>query len=182
MKKILVFLTIALLSVVFLVKPAHAQEVVVKEEAQVATMPAYLLPYPGILSDSPLYKIKLLRDKIWLAITQDPKKKEQLYLLFADKKIAIAKALAEKKQYSLAKDSALKGENELTNLTFYYKMNRLKPDASFLSTLKRASQKHRQVFEEIQTIVPQNEKDVYAALVGFSNRNEEEFGLIAAQE
>lgn len=181
MKKLFAFLVLGVLCITFAVTSAHAQETE-KQETKEASAPAYMLPYPGILPDNPLYKIKVLRDKIWIAITQDPVKKARLYLLFADKKIAMAKALAQKNKFTLARDSALKGENEFTLLTFFYKNNSIKPDDSFLTTLHRASQKHREVLKEIQTLVPQEEKDIYTTIEGFSKRNEEEFGLIAAQQ
>lgn len=151
------------------------------QETKEAT-PTYTLPYPGILADNPLYKIKLLRDKIWFSLVQDQDEKAKLYLLFADKKIAMALALAQKGNYSLAQETALKGENELTQLTFFYKIGAVKPDEAFYNTLLRASKKHQETFAEIQSIVPENEKEIYTTLKNFSLRNEEEFGLIGHQE
>lgn len=178
MKKIFTFLMLAGLCLTVAVTSAHAQETAT-QETKVATEPAYLLSYPGILSDNPFYKIKLLRDKIWMAITQDPTKKAQLYLLFADKGIAMAQALAQKKEFALARDSALKAENEFTELTFFYKNNNIQPDAAFLATLQRASQKHREVLAEIQTLVPEQEKAIYTTIEEFSKRNEDEFVVLS---
>src|SRR5258706_345152 len=48
----------------------------------------YNLPYPGsILSDNILWPLKALRDKVWLAVTVNPSKKADLYLLIADTKL-----------------------------------------------------------------------------------------------
>jgi hypothetical protein len=180
MKKFLGFLVFGVLCITFFVTSPHAQETQ-QMETKTSSASSYMLPYPGILPDNPLYKIKLLRDKIWIAITKDPVKKSRLYLLFADKKIAAAKALAQKNEFTLARNIALKGENEFTELTFYYKNNSIKPDTSFFTTLTLASQKHREVLEEIKALVPQEEKAIYTTIEEFSKRNEEEFGLIINQ-
>ena len=181
MNKSFVFFILTGLCITLAVAPVDAQ-IAEKQETKKVSAPAYLLAYPGILSDSPLYKFKLLRDKIWFSLTQDPSKKAKLYLLFADKKIAMAKTLAQKNEFALARDSALKGENEMTELTFFYKNNNLIPEPAFFNTLILASQKHREVLEEISSLVPQEEKAIYATIEGFSKRNEEEFGLIEQQE
>lgn len=47
----------------------------------------YDLPYPGILPDNPLYKLKALRDKAIGFLISDPKKKAEFNLLQADKRL-----------------------------------------------------------------------------------------------
>jgi hypothetical protein len=56
---------------------------------------SYKLPYPGILPNHPLYRIKEFRDNLLERLTRDPIKKVELHLLFADKKIAAAQFLAD---------------------------------------------------------------------------------------
>ena len=70
----------------------------------------YYLPYPGILPDHPLYKVKMVRDWIWLWLTTEPVKKAELLLLFADKRIGAGKALIEGNQVSLGISTLTKGE------------------------------------------------------------------------
>lgn len=70
----------------------------------------YYLPYPGILPDHPLYKIKMLRDQVWLLLTSDPAKKAELLLLFADKRIGAGEVLIRGNQVSLGISTLIKGE------------------------------------------------------------------------
>lgn len=73
----------------------------------------YALPYPGLLSDSPLYFVKALRDRIVEIFIADPLKKADFYLLAADKRLAEGSLLFDKgsSKYSLAESTISKGEN-----------------------------------------------------------------------
>ena len=73
----------------------------------------YYLPYPGILPDSPLYKIKMVRDRIWLWLTPEPVSRTEKLLLYSDKRVAAGKALIEGGQVSLGISTLLKGEKYL---------------------------------------------------------------------
>lgn len=73
----------------------------------------YYLPYPGILPDSPLYKVKALRDRISLWLVTDPGKKAEKELLLADKRIGAAVALLDGGKDELAVSTATKGEKYL---------------------------------------------------------------------
>lgn len=73
----------------------------------------YYLAYPGILPDHFLWPAKALRDKIWLFLTTDPKKKSELLLLLSDKRIGATKALFEGGKTGLAVSTALKAEQYL---------------------------------------------------------------------
>lgn len=81
--------------------------------AQETTKVEYYLPYPGILPDSPFYKIKMVRDWLSLRLTFDKKEKAQKELLFADKRINAAKSLFEGGKKELAKTVATKAEKYL---------------------------------------------------------------------
>ena len=70
----------------------------------------YYLPYPGILPDNPVYKVKMLRDQIWLLLTSDPVKKAELLLLFADKRIGAGEVLIKGNKVSLGISTLIKGE------------------------------------------------------------------------
>lgn len=69
----------------------------------------YFLPYPGILPDSPLYKIKMVRDKVWLWLTTDVVRKAELFLLYADKRIGAGRVLIEGNQVPLGISTLTKG-------------------------------------------------------------------------
>lgn len=73
----------------------------------------YYMPYPGILPDHPLYKIKMVRDQLWLSLTSDPVKKAELLLLFADKRIGAGEVLIKGNKVSLGISTLIKGEKYL---------------------------------------------------------------------
>ena len=62
--------------------------------------PAYQLTSAGILPDHPLYKLKLLRDKMILKYLCDPLKIIDFYLKQTDKGILAAKLLVEKGKFA----------------------------------------------------------------------------------
>jgi hypothetical protein len=59
----------------------------------------YVLPYPGILPDHPLYFLKNIRDKMVVMFKNNPVKKSQIYLLLSDKNLVMGKTLWEKEQF-----------------------------------------------------------------------------------
>jgi len=81
-------------------------------EATVSPQPKsdYYLVYPGILPDHPFYKLKMIRDRLWLWLTPDPLKKAEVCLLFADKRIGAGKVLVEGNKVSLGISTLMKGE------------------------------------------------------------------------
>jgi hypothetical protein len=87
----------------------------VSEEATPSAEPKvnYYLPYPGILPDSPLYKIKMVRDRVWLWLTPEPVNKAEKLLLYADKRVGAGKTLIEGGQVPLGISTILKGEKYL---------------------------------------------------------------------
>ena len=73
----------------------------------------YLLPYPGILPNHPLYWSKMIRDRIQLMTTTDPTQKMQLLLLFADKRLAAGQLLIATGDNSLGISTITKAEKYL---------------------------------------------------------------------
>src|SRR3989344_1902417 len=89
-----------------------------KEDTSVSTPSSsktidYTLPYPGLLPDSPLYILKVLRDRIVSILISGPVKKANFDLLQADKRLNEGVFLFNKgeKKYSLAESTISKGEN-----------------------------------------------------------------------
>ncbi|MCJ7827830.1 DUF5667 domain-containing protein [Patescibacteria group bacterium] len=68
------------------------------------------LPYPGMLPDSPFYWAKMVRDWVRVIFTHQPEKKADLFLLYADKRMAAALALVEDNKFSLAAQTVTKAE------------------------------------------------------------------------
>jgi len=73
----------------------------------------YQLPYPGILPGSPLYSLKMVRDRIIELLISDPLKKANFYILQADKRVASSLLLFEKGNNSLGQSTISKGQNYL---------------------------------------------------------------------
>lgn len=111
----------------------------------------YYLPYPGILPDSPLYKIKALRDRIALWLTFDPVEKATKELLYADKRINAAIFLLQGGKVSLGVSTATKAEKYLESaagLTIG-EAKKGKDVKSLLLSLDKSAQKHQEVLGEL---------------------------------
>src|SRR3989344_8190118 len=160
MKKLLAVLFILLL--VSFSSLAFAQEISPTPQPSPSPTPVkYNLPYPGMLPDSPFYKLKVLRDKIMLVLIQDPMKKVEFHLLLADKRISMSKSLVGKGKIELAKETALKGENEYTLITFLLKDVEKKPGKQLFDRLQNAALKHQEVLNEIVTEVSEKDKKTF---------------------
>lgn len=71
----------------------------------------YELPYPGLLPDSPLYFLRIIRDKTVELLISDPLKKSEFDLLQADKRLNAGIYLFNKGKISLALTTISKAEN-----------------------------------------------------------------------
>jgi hypothetical protein len=112
---------------------------------------SYELPFPGILPDNPLYFLKALRDNLINFFITDPVKKAEYDLLMADKRLASANALMDKKNYQLAITTLSKSGNyfdQAIQLAAQAKTQG-KDVNSVLSNLWIASQKHQQVIYQM---------------------------------
>ncbi|KKU02861.1 MAG: hypothetical protein UX99_C0020G0006 [Candidatus Amesbacteria bacterium GW2011_GWB1_47_26] len=111
----------------------------------------YYLPYPGMLPDSPLYKVKALRDRLQLWVTFDEAGKARKELLYADKRIGAAAALVEGGKVSLGVSTATKAEKYLESaVNRTIKLSGEGRDVkSLLLTLTKAVAKHQEVLEII---------------------------------
>jgi len=118
----------------------------------------YNLPYPGLLPDSPLYVIKVARDRITDFLTRDNLKKAELYLLYSDKRISMSLILASKGKSQLAIDTFVKGEKyflKIPELLRSAKKQGAQAPSSFVETLKLSNAKHKELIEELIKILPQ---------------------------
>ena len=112
----------------------------------------YSLAYPGsVLPDSPLWKLKALRDKIWLTLTTNKSKKVELNILFADKRLGSSQILFEKGKSDIAYSTLTKGEKYLEEAsTLEEQIRREGVNTVDLNTrLANASLKHFEVMQEI---------------------------------
>lgn len=121
----------------------------------------YVLPYPGRISpDHPLWLVKAIRDRLWLLLTTNSSRKAELKLLFADKRLVMSKDLFEKDKPGIAFSTLTKAEKYLEEACDLEEKNRQKgiDTSEFLTTLTKASLKHRQMIDEILKIAPEDAK------------------------
>jgi hypothetical protein len=84
--------------------------------AQEAATPAatreieYFLPYPGILPDSPIYFLKVLRDRVMTWFIRDQRQKAFYLLHLADKRLAAGQTLINYQKKTLGVETIVKGE------------------------------------------------------------------------
>lgn len=183
-KVLVVFLFISFLFVNVLESQAQAPEVTDSPTPSPAEQKKidYTLPYPGILPDHPLYKLKVLRDKITEKLISDPKKKVEFYLLQTDKGIVSADFLVDKKNIELAKTIALKAENNYTEITFLYKASGIKPDKDQYEKLSKAAKKHQELLMGTIKKVNKKDKETFETVLYFSKINLEELERIYKDE
>jgi len=131
----------------------------------------YDLAYPGILPDHPFYKLKVLRDKISLALISDPRKKIDFYLLKTDKEILAAAMLVDKGLIDLAAQTALKAEHNFTLLTQAMYSLPNPPKEDLYKKLETASLKHQEVLASLAKRVSSQKQKIFLTVIDFSKRN-----------
>ncbi len=81
---------------VYAVKTAHVAVALATPTPTPMPKPVeYVLPYPGMLPDNPLYVLKNFRDRIIEFLISNPVNKAEFYILQADKKLSMGISLAE---------------------------------------------------------------------------------------
>ena len=131
----------------------------------------YNLPYPGILSDHPLYFLKIIRDRLTEFLTRDNVKKAQLYLLFSDKRVAMAMSLAKKGKSQPAIDAFSKGEKyflKIPDLLKQIKEQGGQPPSGFIETLKLSNAKHSELIGELMKMLPEGNQDYLTSLLNLN--------------
>lgn len=177
MKKV-IFLFIVLF--VLITTPSFAKTS--SPNSQPATKSSYTLPYPGMLPDHPLYKLKVLRDKIIPFFIDNPEAKINFYLELTDKGMAATEILVDKGKIKLAQETALKAEHNYTLLTFEVKKDKWNITKGKYEQLKQAALKHQEVIKNIIEKVSDNEKEVFKTVLYFSQKNLEEIRNTLLQE
>lgn len=93
------------LSQAFAASPAkQVMEKTVQPIEVLAEKSHYVLPFPGLLPDHPLYFLKNFRDFLLDKLIVDPIRRSEFYLLQADKKLAMTIAFIEMGNISRAQD------------------------------------------------------------------------------
>ena len=109
MKKLFSIIALSLLTSYFLLLTSN-----VFAQTPVSPTPVdYTLPYPGVLPDHPLYPLKRVRDNLLYFFARSSVNKIEISLLFADKKIGMAKNLLEKNKDKLALETVIESQSDL---------------------------------------------------------------------
>jgi hypothetical protein len=117
----------------------------------------YDLPYPGMLSDNPVYFVKIIRDRITEFLTRDNLKKAQLYLLYSDKRVAMSLSLAKKGKNNQAISAYSKAEKyflKIPPLLEAAKKQGESPPSSFIEILKLSNAKHKELLNQLLKTLP----------------------------
>ncbi|HUW24687.1 MAG TPA: DUF5667 domain-containing protein [Patescibacteria group bacterium] len=139
--------------------------------ASVSSQPKvnYFLAYPGLLPDSPLYKVKMIRDRIWIWLTNGSVERANLFLLYADKRLGAGKVLIEGNKASLGLSTLLKGEKYLEQAI--EEARKAKKDGRELKglaeKLRNATLKHEEVLLELKERVNDEGKAAFDDLLKF---------------
>jgi len=114
-KLLIILISAFILSISFNFNIAKAQESTTSEASGAATTQEkkieYELPFPGILPDSPLYFLKVTRDRVVSILISDPMKKAEFDLLQSEKRLKAGVALLGKKKNDLGISTIHKGQN-----------------------------------------------------------------------
>lgn len=114
----------------------------------------YVLPYPGMLPDNPLYIFKVLRDKVTTAFIADPTQRAFYFLFLSDKRLAAGEALRKKGNTGLAATTFLKSEDYFRQAV---DLATKKRSENLLAKLLVAGAKHSEVL--IKVNVPKAYQD-----------------------
>lgn len=141
----------------------------------------YYLPYPGMLPDQQLYKLKMVRDRIKLWFTNDPVKKTSLLLLYADKRVGAGKVLIEGNKVPLGISTLLKGEKYLEKaIEEAVKLQDEDKRKGNLSILRKAVLKHEEVVEELKEEVDSGGASAIEEILKFNQLLQERIDRISS--
>jgi len=141
----------------------------------------YVLPYPGILPDHPLYFLKAVRDKSLDFFTRDYIKKAQLYLLFSDKRANMAIELAKKGRWGLMISTVSKGEKytlKIIQLLKTSKKQGASAESDFILRVKLSNDKHREIIETLLKDIPQGERKKLEEVLNLNKQIKEKLALL----
>lgn len=132
----------------------------------------YYLPYPGILPDHFLWPLKALRDKVWLFVLRDPGRKAEVLLLFADKRVGMARELIKGGKPELGVSTLTKGEKYLEQVFLEAEKAQDKKIemGQFFERLGTASLKHQEVIESLMPLVSEDARPVLNQTLDYPKR------------
>ena len=134
----------------------------------------YELPYPGLLPDHPLYKIKLARDRVLDFLIRDPVKRIEFNLLMADKRLNMGIFLVDREKYSLSEEIVSKGEKYFINAIDEFKKakdeGRTIP-AELVEKMRKSVSKHIAIITLLHQKSPEDMKAGFEASLTLATEN-----------
>lgn len=123
----------------------------------------YVLPYPGILLDHPLYVLKQFRDMILEKLISDPIRKAEFYILQADKFVNMAVFAIDQGKTKIVGKAVTQAEwylqqSEINLITL--KNNGIPIPGRVTDRMEKSVGKHIEVLTELLTKVSASEKEV----------------------
>ena len=112
----------------------------------------YELPYPGLLPDSPLYFLRIIRDKAVGFLISAPLKKAEFNLLQADKRLNAGVYLFNKHKIPLAISTISKAENYFYDAIQKAQIAKKEGEdiTQIIGELLNSSKKHQEVLEDLR--------------------------------
>lgn len=148
---------------------ATSNVAVAESDSAVAKNVDYELPYPGLLPDSPIYFLKIIRDKMAGFLISDPLRKAEFNLLQADKRLNAGTYLfnsagrndsteKKEKKINLAISTVSKAENYFGESIQKVKEARSEgmETRETISKLINSSSKHQEILRSLEEKSPQN--------------------------
>lgn len=111
----------------------------------------YVLPFPGILPDNPLYFLKAGRDRVMDFLIVDPVRKAEFYILMADKRLGMTTMLLDKGNTTLAETTLSKGETYMekaVSTLVNYKVGGRQVPGYLVDRIAGSLAKHNEVLSE----------------------------------
>lgn len=163
--------SLAAASLKFEVQPSVSPTVVPPPKVE------YYLVYPGLLPDHPLYRVKMIRDRVWLWLASNPLKKADLFLLYADKRLGAGKVLVEGNKVALGVTTLWKGEKYLEKVAEeIVKAKDKNLSAGIVSQkAKISSLKHLEVLGELKEKLSPEGKASLEEVIKFSQEIQKRF-------
>ena len=143
----------------------------------------YMLPYPGILNDHPLYFLKKFRDQVLDFLIADPVKKAEFYILQSDKFLSMAMMHESQSKWDITVGTAkLSVENidKAVNKIKQVKSGGVTPPAALVDKLFMSKAKHTEIFQKMrENTQEQNIKTEFDTLL--TNLENSTAGLISGE-
>lgn len=149
--------------------------------ADVTKKSEYILPFPGLLPDHPLYFLKNFRDLLLDKLIVDPIRKSEFYLLQSDKKLAMMIAFIEKGNISRAEEVLAKSgkhmEQSIGGLMTLKSQGKEVP-GHIVDRITNALVKHEEVLTELIQKAQGNEKENFSTALGLVKTLQGEAGKL----